>query len=77
MLYCIEDLVTSCRNSLFETCPALLMNAHLVLKRHDDLELIGYFDSAHGDFIDCRSTCGYLFLYYGSPISWVSDKIME
>lgn len=34
--------------------------------------LVGYFDSAHADNLSRRSTCGYLFLLHGSPISWAS-----
>ena len=34
--------------------------------------LIGYFDAAHADTHNRRSTCGYLFLLFGSPISWAS-----
>ena len=33
-------------------------------------DVIGYFDSAHADNVDRRSTCGYVFLLRGSPISW-------
>lgn len=35
-------------------------------------ELIGYFDSAHADNASRRSTCGYLFLLNGAPISWAT-----
>lgn len=35
-------------------------------------ELIGYFDAAHGDCANRRSTCGYFFLWNGSPLSWCS-----
>ena len=34
--------------------------------------LVGYFDSAHADTGSRHSTCGYLFLLHGSPISWSS-----
>ena len=34
--------------------------------------LVGYFDSAHADTGSRRSTCGYIFLLHGSPISWSS-----
>ena len=34
--------------------------------------LVGYFDAAHADTASRRSTCGYLFLWDGSPISWCS-----
>lgn len=37
-----------------------------------DHELVGYFDAAHADTISRRSTCGYFFLWNGSPISWCS-----
>ena len=51
-------------------------NARLILgKRNtnaDDADLVGFFDAAHGDTIDRRSTGGYIFLYHGSPISWTS-----
>ena len=36
------------------------------------INLIGYFDAAHADTTSRRSTCGYIFLMQGSPISWVS-----
>lgn len=36
------------------------------------IELLGYFDSAHADTPQLRSTYGYLFLLQGSPISWTS-----
>lgn len=39
-------------------------------------ELIGYFDSAHADNHNRRSTCGYIFLLCGSPISW-SSKVQR
>ena len=39
----------------------------------DDLKgLCGYFDSAHANNVSLKSTCGYIFLLYGSPISWVT-----
>lgn len=38
----------------------------------DPAQLIGYFDAAHNDNADNRSTCGYLFTLFGSPISWTS-----
>ena len=38
----------------------------------DNDGLVGYFDAAHADNIDRRSTCGYIFLLFGSPISWAS-----
>ena len=34
--------------------------------------LVGYFDAAHADNASRRSTCGYLFLWDGYPISWCS-----
>lgn len=39
---------------------------------HQKEILHGYFDSAHGDNHDKRSTGGYVFLLYGSLISWQS-----
>ena len=30
------------------------------------------FDAAHADNKNGRSTCGYLFLLFGAPISWSS-----
>lgn len=43
------------------------------LSAHTDHEgLVGYFDAAHADHLDMRSTCRYLFLLYGSPVSWAS-----
>ena len=43
-------------------------------KRDGEVEesLVGYFDAAHADTPSMRSTCGYIFLLCGSPISWVS-----
>lgn len=35
-------------------------------------KLIGYFDAAHPDHMDYRSTCGYVFLLFGSLVSWLS-----
>ena len=35
-----------------------------------EADVVGYFDSAHADNVDRRSTCGYVFLLRGSPISW-------
>ena len=34
--------------------------------------LLAYFDSAHADNADKRSTCGYIFLLYGGLISWAT-----
>lgn len=34
--------------------------------------LIGYFDAAHADNGNKRSTCGYLFTLYGGMISWAT-----
>ena len=51
-------------------------NARLVLAKKNEDGLIGYFDAAHGDAMDRRSTSGYLFSYCGSPISW-SSKIQR
>ena len=33
--------------------------------------LCSYFNSVHADNVSLKSTCGYIFLSYGSPISWV------
>lgn len=35
-------------------------------------DLVGFFDAAHADNGNRKSTCGYVFLLHGSPISWVS-----
>ena len=35
-------------------------------------DLLGYFDAAHADNGNRRSTCGYIFLFHSSPISWAS-----
>lgn len=40
--------------------------------QENDGLLIGYFDVAHADTTSRRSTCGYFFLWNGSPISWCS-----
>lgn len=55
------------------------VNASIMIGNRKDLGsssswdgLIGYFDSAHADNASRRSTCGYLFLLNGSPISWAS-----
>ena len=51
------------------------INAGIVLGRtNSELQedLVGYFDSAHADTADMRSTCGYVFLLAGSPISWTT-----
>ena len=40
----------------------------------DDL-LTGWFDASYADdVVDRHSTCGYIFLYKGSPVSWRSKK---
>ena len=49
-------------------------HTRLILGDRQKEILTGYFDSAHGDAIDKRSTCGYAFLLYGSLVSW-SSKI--
>jgi len=41
-----------------------------------DAGLVEYFDAAHTDNVNRRSTCGYIFLLYGSPISW-SSKVQQ
>ena len=48
------------------------LEAKLILGDVNDEALIGFFDSAYADATNRRSTCGYLFHYYGSPISWAS-----
>ena len=41
----------------------------------DSSELVGYFDSSYADDTsDRHSTCGYMFYFLGSPISWRSKK---
>ena len=35
-------------------------------------QLTVYFDAAHADNANKRSTYGYLFLWHGSPVSWCS-----
>ena len=47
-------------------------HATLRLGPFSDLPLVGYFDSAHADGRERRSTEGYVFLFYGSLISWQS-----
>ena len=42
------------------------------VSKEKDAGLIGYFASAHADNINNRSTCAYIFLLCGSPISWAS-----
>ena len=39
-------------------------------------ELIGFFDAAYADSTNRRSTSGYLFKLFGSPISW-SSKVQR
>jgi len=41
-----------------------------------DAGLVGYFDAAHADNANRRSTCRYIFLLYGSLISW-SSKVQR
>ena len=51
------------------------MNAFLVITstpNASQMGLTGYFDAAHADNENRRSTCGYLFLLNGSPISWAT-----
>lgn len=39
------------------------------------LELVGFTDSDHGgDYVERKSTSGYIFMLNGSPISWCSKK---
>ena len=47
-------------------------HAILELGRFSDVFLQGFFDSAHADNKDKRSTGGYVCLLYGSLISWQS-----
>lgn len=49
------------------------IKACLIIK-YDERQagLIGYFDAAHADNDNRRSTCGYLFLLNSSPISWAT-----
>ena len=51
-------------------------HARLIIGNRAKETLMGYFDSAHGDAVDRRSTCGYVFLLYGSLVSW-SSKIQR
>ena len=45
----------------------------LTFKRFDNLEVIGYSDSAFARCIDSRkSTFGYLFMLAGGAISWTN-----
>lgn len=48
------------------------MDANLALGRLSDVDLVGYFDAAHADTSSRKSTCGYVFLLYGSLIAWLS-----
>ena len=51
------------------------LRAGIVLgnKSSDEVDgLVGYFDAAHADTPSMWSTCSYIFLLCGSPISWVS-----
>jgi len=41
-----------------------------------DAGLVGYFDATHTNNANRRFTCGYIFLLYGSPISW-SSKVQR
>lgn len=47
-------------------------HAAITLGRRSGIELEGYFDAAHADNKDMRSTGGYVFLFHGSLVSWVS-----
>ena len=46
--------------------------AKLLLGDLSPTDLLGYFDAAFGDSAKRFSTCGYVFLFFGSPISWAS-----
>ena len=48
------------------------LTATLRLGGINSTRIIGYFDAAHADNANRRSTCGYIFLLEGSPISWVT-----
>ena len=44
-------------------------------KPASDPGIIGYFDAAHADCPDTlRSTCAYVFLFDGAPISWHTKR---
>ena len=38
----------------------------------NNLDLCSYFDSAFADLSNRKSTCGYIFFFKGSIISWES-----
>lgn len=47
-------------------------NAVLTLGKSKDDILQGYFETAHADNHNKRSTAGYVFFFYGSLVSWQS-----
>ena len=47
-------------------------SAKLVISYKASEGLVGYFDAALGDNSNRRSTCGYVFLLHGSPITWAT-----
>lgn len=51
-------------------------HATLTLGRRSDTFLEGYFDAAYADNGDKRSTGAYVFLFYGSLVSW-SSKVQR
>ena len=67
-----SDPLSNHREALKRTLRYLRGTAHarLILGCRSDEPLIAHFDSAYGDTIDHRSTCGYVFLLYGSLVSW-------
>lgn len=46
------------------------VHAKLILGDLSPVDLAGYFDAAFGDSPKRFSTCGYVFHFFGSPISW-------
>ena len=52
------------------------IHATLVLGQRSDTYLEGYFDAAYADNGDKRSSGGYVFLFYGSLVSW-SSKVQR
>ena len=75
------------RLSQFSACPRMVnweevkrvlryvkdtFDATIAMGKLKDEGLVGYFDAAHADVSNKRSTCGYVFLLFGSLISWAS-----
>ena len=52
------------------------INAKLILGDLSSTDVVGYFDAAYADTIKRHSTCGYIFHYFGSPVSW-SSKVQR